>query len=64
VGGVSVSPDDVIVADGTGVAVVPADSAAAVADTAEEILAEELLIERKIANGATVAELEREGREF
>lgn len=62
--GIEVAPGDVVVADATGVVVVPADEAAAVADTAEEILAEELLLERKIANGATVEDLQESGHSF
>lgn len=64
IGGVTVAPDDLIVADATGVVVVPADETAAVAETAEEILAEELLLEEKIANGATVEDLQRDGHAF
>lgn len=64
IGGVVVAPDDLIVADATGVVVVPADETAAVAEAAEDILAEELLLEEKIANGATVADLQRDGHAF
>lgn len=64
VDGVEIAPDDVVVADGTGVVVVPADEARAVAATAEEILAEERLLEAKIANGATVADLQTDGHSF
>ena len=64
VDGVTVAPGDVIVADATGVVVVPADEAAAVAETAESILGEELLLEAKIDAGATVADLERDGHAF
>lgn len=64
IGGVAVAPDDLIVADATGVVVVPADEAAAVAETAEEILAEELLLEEKIENGATVEDLQQDGHAF
>ena len=64
VDGVEIAPDDVIVADPTGVVVVPADEARAVAETAEEILAEERLLEAKIANGATVADLQTDGHSF
>lgn len=64
IGGVTVASEDVVVADATGVVVVPDDHAAAVADTAEEILAEELLLEEKIANGATVADLRRDDHAF
>lgn len=62
--GVTVAPEDVVVADATGVVVVPADDAAAVAETAEDVLAEELLLEEKIANGVTVADLQRDGHAF
>lgn len=62
--GIAVAPDDVVIADATGVVVVPSDEAAAVADTAESILAEELLLERKIANGATVEDLQGSGHSF
>lgn len=64
IGGVTVAPDDLIVADATGVVVVPDDAAADVADTAEEILGEELLVEEKIAAGATVADLQQDDHEF
>lgn len=60
VGGVTVNPDDVVVADVTGVVVVPGAEADAVADTAEELLANEREIEDLIAEGATHEDL----REF
>ena len=62
--GVTVAPEDVVVADATGVVVVPADEAAAVADTAEAILEEELLVEAKIENGALVEDLQGDGHDF
>lgn len=62
--GVEVAPDDVIVADATGVVVVPAAEAAAVAETAEETLREEHLVETKIDHGATVADLQQNDHEF
>ncbi|WP_331234332.1 RraA family protein [Natronorarus salvus] len=62
--GVTVAPGDVIVADATGVVVVPADEAAVVAETAEGILGEELLLEAKIDAGATVPDLQRDGHAF
>lgn len=62
VDGVTVEPDDVVVADLTGVVVVPADEAAAVADTAEELLENERDIEDLIAGGATHEDLR--DREF
>ncbi|THE64130.1 RraA family protein [Salinadaptatus halalkaliphilus] len=64
IGDVTVSPDDLLVADATGVVAVPADAVADVAETAEEILGEELLVESKIDGGATVADLERDAHEF
>lgn len=62
--GITVAPDDVLLADATGVVAVPADSVAEVAETAEEILGEELLVEAKIDAGATVPDLEAEGHDF
>lgn len=62
--GVTVAPDDLVIADATGIVVVPSDTASAVADTADDLLAEELLLERKIDRGATVDDLRQEGRSF
>lgn len=62
--GIAVEPGDVVVADATGVVVVPAEEAAAVASTAEEILAEERLLEAKIDAGASVADLRAEDHDF
>jgi regulator of RNase E activity RraA len=62
--GVGVEPDDVVVADATGVVVVPSGVAADVADAAEAALAEELLLEEKIAAGASVADLRGDAHEF
>ena len=62
--GVTVNPDDLIVADATGVVVVPADEVAAVAETAEATLRGELLVERKIEIGATVSDLQSDDHEF
>ena len=62
--GVSVAPDDLIVADATGIVVVPADDVSEVAATAEEILREELLVESKIDAGATVPDLETDAHDF
>lgn len=64
IGGVAVSADDVIVADGTGVVVVPAERASEVAATVAEIHSEESVIEEKIDAGATVADLEDDDHEF
>lgn len=61
---VTIAPDDLVVADATGVVVVPADVAGEVADEAEAILGEELLLEAKIANGASVADLRDDDHEF
>ena len=49
VGGVRVEPADVVVADATGVVVVPADSAESVAETAAEILDAEADLSDKVA---------------
>lgn len=62
--GVTVRPDDLIVADATGIVVVPADDAEAIASTAEKTLREELLVEEKIENGASVSDLQRDDHEF
>ncbi|MGM0606338.1 MAG: RraA family protein [Halobacteriota archaeon] len=62
--GVTVEPDDVLVADATGIVVVPSEAAEAVAQTAESILAEELLVESKIEHGATIEELQRDDHAF
>lgn len=62
--GVRVAPGDVVVADATGVVVVPADDAPAVAETAAGIAAEETELEAAIEDGATAADLRDEGREF
>lgn len=62
--GVTVRPDDLIVADATGVVVVPANDAEAIASTAEKTLREELLVEEKIETGASVSDLERDDHEF
>lgn len=62
--GIRIRPDDVIVADATGVVVVPEDRAAEVADVATEILREERELEAAIADGVTVSELHEAEREF
>lgn len=62
--GVDVAPDDLLVADATGVVAVPADVVPAVAATAETILEEERAVERKIEAGATVSELEQDDHQF
>lgn len=62
VDGVRVAPGDVVVADSTGVVVVPAEDAAAVADTAADLLAAERELEAAIDGGATVDDLR--DREF
>lgn len=62
--GVAISSDDIIVADSTGVVVVPEEKAVDVAQTAEATLQEELLVEHKIERGATVEDLQSEDHEF
>lgn len=61
---VVVKPGDVIVADATGVVVVPAGAAVRVASTAETLHDEEATIGAKIDEGATVADLEADGHSF
>ena len=55
--GVTVSPGDVIVADGNGVVVVPMGEAAAVLGKAQRLLATECIVQDKIRAGATIGEL-------
>ena len=57
---VDVAADDVVVADGTGVCVVPGDDAPAVADTVAGILEKEAALDRKVADGYTAEELLKE----
>ena len=64
IGGVEVAPDDLLVADATGVVAVPADVVPAVAATAETILEEERAVERKIDAGVSVSTLERDDHQF
>lgn len=61
---VEIAHGDVIVADATGVAIVPAEAAQTVAAEATEIIEEEAIIEDRIAAGASAADLQEEGREF
>ncbi len=62
--GIRITSDDVIVADATGVVVVPEERDAEVAEAAAEILSEEREVEAAIADGATVSELHEAAREF
>lgn len=62
--GVTVAPDDLIVADATGIVAIPAGNVTEVAETAEEILREELLVEKKIESGAAVSDLESDEHDF
>lgn len=62
--GVTVSPGDLLVADATGVVAVPASIARDVLETAEDLYAGECLLEAKIENGATVADLKSDDHEF
>lgn len=61
---VEVAADDIVVADGTGVVVVPSDRAQAVAETAEELLAKELVLERKVEAGVALESLMEEYEGF
>lgn len=62
--GVSISRGDVVVGDATGIAVVPKTEAEAVAATAEDLLAKELVLDRKVENGADVSALTTEYEGF
>lgn len=55
--GVTVSPGDVVVADGNGVVVVPLGEATAVLSKAQRLLATESIVQDKIRAGATIGEL-------
>lgn len=64
IGAVEVAPRDIVVADPTGVVVVPTAIASEVATAAEEKLAEELLVTTKIENGASVSDLRNDDHQF
>lgn len=55
--GVTVSPGDVLVADGNGVVVVPLAEAATVLSKTQRLLATEGIVQDKIRAGATIGEL-------
>ncbi len=55
--GVSVSPGDIIVADGNGVVVVPRGESAAILEKVQRLLETEQLLQAKIGAGATIGEL-------
>lgn len=57
VGGVAVSPGDLVLADGSGVVVVAADKAHAVLDAAEAIFAREQLMAADIDRGVPIGEV-------
>lgn len=57
VDGVRVEPDDVVVADATGVVAVPAAHAEQVAESAAEILDEEADLSEKVASGTELEEI-------
>ena len=61
---VTIASNDVVVADATGIAVVPEDAARTVAETATEILGKELVLDRRIENGADVETLVEEYEGF
>lgn len=62
--GVTIEPESVVVADATGIVVVPPSHIGDVLDRAEEILGEELVLERKIDRGATVSDLKTDDHAF
>lgn len=55
--GVTVSPGDIVVADGNGVVVVPIGEVADVLAKAQRLLATECIVQDKIRAGATIGEL-------
>jgi 4-hydroxy-4-methyl-2-oxoglutarate aldolase len=55
VAGVVVSPGDLVIADGTGLAVVPAARADEVLDAAEQIVAHEMAMAREIDDGRPIS---------
>lgn len=64
VDGVTVAAEDVVVADATGVVVVPGDRAGAIAAAAREILESERELEEEVADGADVAALKADHEGF
>jgi regulator of RNase E activity RraA len=56
IGGVSVAPGDIIVADGTGVAVLPADRAAEITDVAEALAGDDAAAMEDLKAGLTFTE--------
>lgn len=64
VDGVRVEPGDVVVADATGVVVVPADADDAVAETAAELRDREESLASKVAEGADLEELRADHDSF
>jgi 4-hydroxy-4-methyl-2-oxoglutarate aldolase len=61
---VRVTPGDVVVADATGVVVVPAEHEAVVAETAAEILDEEGDLAEKVAQGADIGDIRADHDRF
>lgn len=61
---VTIETNDIVVADGTGIAVVPQETASAVAETAEKILSKELVLDQRVANGADADTLLEEYKGF
>lgn len=58
IGEIAVNPDDIVVADVTGVVIVPETAAEAVAETADELLEKEREIGDRIDDGATHEDLQ------
>ena len=57
IGGVAVRPGDYVIADNSGVVVVPADRAAEVVPEAEHIVAREAAMARDVLAGKSVVEV-------
>lgn len=64
VGGVSVAPDDVVVADATGVVVVPAEHEEAVAESAADLLDSESDLTERVAAGEDLESIREDHEQF
>ncbi len=57
INGITIENGDLIVADSTGVTVVPAAEAEPIAETADEILGKELVLDKKVESGTAIEAL-------
>jgi regulator of RNase E activity RraA len=63
-GGVRVEPGDIVVADATGIIIVPAEQEAVVAETAARLLNEEESLGEMVAAGAEIDDIRAEHDRF